>query len=232
VSSGPGAGVDIEAEESVCRDGLFVHCQFWNNAGCGMVADSGDGGYTRFAHCSFWGTTSWSVWCVKPGLSFDECVFNGSAVHTKGSPDSVLATRFRRCRFEDKSPLPGKGVYNGGFLMNTDVGGENVTFDECVFVAHASKSVWFNGSAGRGRFVRSTFEHRNSKVAPNDFQCLIRNADVSGCEFREAFATANRESGWFVATGKTRVLPGIATKVTGPQVQWAGKTGIVPPGEY
>lgn len=33
--SPPGAGLDIEAEESVCRGGRFVNCRFVDNAGRG-----------------------------------------------------------------------------------------------------------------------------------------------------------------------------------------------------
>ena len=62
LASAPGAGLDIEAEDSVTRDGYFEVCEFIDNAGVGAVADSGDGGYTKFKNCTFWGTTSWSIW--------------------------------------------------------------------------------------------------------------------------------------------------------------------------
>lgn len=144
LASAPGAGVDIEAEDSVCRDGDFENCQFVNNVGCGLVADSGDGGYAHFRHCTFWGTTNWSVWSAKPGLKYEDCSFYGSAVHTFGSPDPALATTFTRCRFEDKPWKDGK-VY-GNYLLDDEDGGLNVRLDGCMFVVHSKTRhpYWFN----------------------------------------------------------------------------------------
>ena len=143
LESSPGAGVDIEAEESVCRDGDFEACEFVDNAGCGLVADSGDGGYARFRHCLFWGTTNWSAWSARPGLKYEDCRFYGSAVHTVGSPDPALATGFTRCRFEDK-PWTDGTVY-GRYLLESDEGGENVQIVGCTFVVHSQthQPLWF-----------------------------------------------------------------------------------------
>lgn len=233
LSSAPGAGVDIEAEESVCRDGLFEECEFWDNAGCGMVADSGNGGYTRFVRCSFWGTTSWTVWSLKPGLVYDNCRFHGSAVHTIGSPNPELATRFKNCRFEDRRPTGNDRVYRGsGYLMETDGGGENVLFENCTFTAKASRSLWFGGAAGRGRFANCTFVHRYAKNAPGEFACVLRNVDLVGCRFREELPRSTGGQTAAILTGKTRVLPGPPTVVSGPQIRWNNRVGTIPTGEY
>lgn len=156
LASAPGAGVDIEAEESVCRDGYFQDCEFVDNAGCGMVADSGDGGYAHFLRCTFWGTTDWSAWSAKPGLKYRDCRFYGSAVHTFGSPDPALATSFIGCRFEDKPWTDGR-VY-GNYLLDSDRGGENVRFDRCTFVVHSPTRhpLWFNASHGKASFTNNT----------------------------------------------------------------------------
>jgi len=100
--SPPGAGLDIEAELSVCRDGLFVNCEFINNVGCGLVADSGDGGYTKFINCTFWGTTNWSIWANKPGLKFEDCTIHGAVVHSPRRGRSQR--RFRRSRSRHAVP--------------------------------------------------------------------------------------------------------------------------------
>jgi hypothetical protein len=143
LESPPGAGVDIEAEESVCRDGDFEGCEFVDNAGCGLVADGGDGGYSHFRHCLFWGTTNWSAWSARPGLKYEDCRFYGSAVHTFGSPDPALATGFTRCVFEDKPWKDGK-VY-GRYLLESDEGGANVQIVGCTFVVHSKtrQPLWF-----------------------------------------------------------------------------------------
>jgi len=156
LASAPGAGVDIEAEESVCRDGYFEDCAFVDNVGCGMVADSGDGGYAHFLRCTFWGTTNWSAWSAKPGLKYRDCNFYGSAVHTFGSPDSGLATTFIHCRFEDKPWTDGR-VY-GNYLLDSDRGGDNVRFDRCTFVVHSPTRhpLWFNSNHGKAFFTDCT----------------------------------------------------------------------------
>ena len=156
LESPPGAGVDIEAEESVCRDGYFQDCEFVDNAGCGLVADSGDGGYARFLRCTFWGTTNWSAWSAKPGLKYRDCLFYGSAVHTFGSPDPALATTFIGCRFEDKPWTDGR-VY-GNYLLDSDRGGENVRFDHCAFIVHSPTRhpLWFNANHGKAFFTGCT----------------------------------------------------------------------------
>lgn len=136
LSSAPGAGVDIEAEDSVCRDGDFEDCEFVDNAGCGLVSGSGNGGYSRFLRCTFWGTTNWSVWSDRPGLKYQGCKFYGCAVHMFGSPDPNLATSFSLCRFEDKPWINGK-VF-GRFLLDSDLSSsDNVHIDNCSFLAHA-----------------------------------------------------------------------------------------------
>jgi len=156
LASAPGAGVDIEAEESVCRDGYFQDCEFVDNVGCGLVADSGDGGYAHFLRCTFWGTTNWSAWSARPGLKYRDCNFYGSAVHTFGSPDPALATTFIGCRFEDKPWTDGR-VY-GTYLLDSDRGGNNVRFDRCAFVVHspARHPLWFNASHGKALFTDNT----------------------------------------------------------------------------
>jgi hypothetical protein len=63
VASAPVAGFDIEAEGGkVNRDMTFTDCEFSNNVGCGMVADSNDSEGATFTRCKFIGTTNWSAW--------------------------------------------------------------------------------------------------------------------------------------------------------------------------
>ena len=47
-SSPPGAGVDIEAESGPIRNGVFDSCEFIDNIGLGMGADSGNSGDCTF----------------------------------------------------------------------------------------------------------------------------------------------------------------------------------------
>ena len=223
LGSAPGAGLDIEAEESVCRDGRFEDCEFANNGGCGVVADSGDGGYTTFARCTFWGTTSWSAWSNKPGLVYEDCNFYGSVVHAVGSPNPALATRWTRCKFEDKPWTDGKPAY-GGFLAELNGKLENVVFDACTFSANARKSLWSSGTGVK--FSNCTITHKASGIAAGDFQCLIRGGSLLGCRFLEQFPPeANRN--WYIVADGTSVMPGEATIVDGPRVRWRAAQGPV-----
>jgi hypothetical protein len=57
LSSSPAAGIDIEAEDGVVRNGLFINCEVINNVGPGMGADSGDSADITFQRCTFIGST-------------------------------------------------------------------------------------------------------------------------------------------------------------------------------
>lgn len=136
-SSPPAAGVDIEAEGSVCRNGRFVACEFSDNAGAQMVADSGDSADVQFAGCTFIGTTNWSAWPCKPRFLFRDCLFVGSIVKVWGSPDPAQATKFIDCRFYgDPALSPTRQVY-GGFLADLGAGATNVLMQNCDFRAVA-----------------------------------------------------------------------------------------------
>jgi hypothetical protein len=225
--SAPGAGLDIEAEESICRDGYFEDCEFINNAGCGMVADSGDGGYSRFVRCLFWGTTNWSAWNAKPGLVFEDCVFHGSVVHAVGSDSPDKATRWIRCKFEDK-PWQGQKPY-GSFLAEINGNLANVRFEACTFTANDRRSIWCNGKGAV--FADCSVTHKASGINPNDFQCLIRGAKLVGCRFREEFSSDTKAT-WFIVVDGTEVAEGKETTVDGPHVRWGhpgGPVGKIPP---
>lgn len=136
-ASAPGAGVDIEAETGVCRNGRFVECEFVDNVGAAMVADSGDSADVRFDKCTFIGTTNWSAWPCKPRFAFRDCLFVGSIVKVWGSPDPAQATQFIGCRFHgDPALSPTRQVY-GGFLGDLGAGATNVLMRNCDFRAVA-----------------------------------------------------------------------------------------------
>jgi hypothetical protein len=135
ISSAPGAGVDIEAEgKKTNRDISFLRCKFIDNAGAGIVADSGDSSGVRFADCQFVGTTNWSAWPNKPNFRFERCTFAGTVVHPYPSHDPQLAAQFRDCRFTDdpsRSPT-GKLFLPDGPIVNM-AESDNVLFDKCKF---------------------------------------------------------------------------------------------------
>jgi hypothetical protein len=135
VTSAPGAGVDLEAEGGkIIRDITFTGCQFVDNAGCGLLADSGDIEVVTFTRCTFVGTTSWSAWPRKPRIRFDGCTFVGAVVHPFASPNPGLATQFHDCRFTDDPSLsPGRRVFLGPGPIVNMAESDNVFFSRCEF---------------------------------------------------------------------------------------------------
>jgi hypothetical protein len=142
LQSAPGAGLDIEAEGGKKNRNLsFEDCEFSNNTGCGLVADSGDSEGARFTRCRFIGTTIWSVWPNKPYFSFRSCTFVGAIVRCFSDPDPRRATQFHDCLFTDNPKLSPSGkVYREGRSDGplADLSDElNVLFDRCRFLAIA-----------------------------------------------------------------------------------------------
>lgn len=141
VSSAPGAGVDIEAEGGKRnRDLRFIGCEFRENSGPGMVADTGDSEGASFERCTFVGTTSWSVWPNKPGFGFQKCNFIGALTRAYGDEDARRAAQFLDCTFSDDPGLaqgdrPYRGAHGDGPLANLS-DAQNVKFARCAFLAN------------------------------------------------------------------------------------------------
>jgi len=222
--SAPRAGLDIEAEESVCRDGYFEDCEFLNNGGCAMDADQGDGGYTRFVRCTFWGVSNWSTWSNKPGLVYEDCKIYGSAVRGFGSTNAVLATRYVRCQFEDRD-YGTNGVYRSAAVIECASRGDNITYENCTITANKTRSIWFDSTNGR-KFVRGCrILHRNQR-ANGDFVALLRGAHVENTRFEEDYPPGTTSRNRIEAQN---VTVGSNVFVTGPCVRWGSRTGLVLP---
>jgi hypothetical protein len=133
--SAPGAGVDIEAEDSVCRNGRFVDCIFSDNVGVGFLVSTGDSADIQVERCRMIGTTVWSAWPCRPRIRFDDCLFVGSLVNAFPSANPSEATQFHRCRFTDDPKLSPTGKAYHQFLTDLGGGSTNVLFDDCDFTA-------------------------------------------------------------------------------------------------
>jgi Right handed beta helix region len=147
VESNPGSGVDIEAEGKLNRDFSFTDCEFIDNAGAGMVADSGDSEGATFTRCLFVGTTMWSAWPNKPRFRFDHCRFVGTLVRAYGDKDPQRAAQFHDCLFLDDPKLSPTGkVFLAGkenYPIVDLAEGVNVLFDRCTFrLTHKGLLPW------------------------------------------------------------------------------------------
>jgi len=148
LSSMPGAGFDIEAEGvKTVRDLRFADCDFSDNVGCGLVADTGDSEGAEFARCTFVGTTSWSAWPNKPHFTFRDCSFVGPLVRAYGDADAARSTRFIDCIFTDDPALSPTGRIYGGENPDRPLADlydtRNVLFRGCRFEAtHEGTLPW------------------------------------------------------------------------------------------
>jgi hypothetical protein len=132
--SAPGAGFDLEAEDSPIREIGFSGCEFSNNSGVGLVADSGDTEGVTLDNCRLIGTTVWSAWPNKPRFRFNNCQFIGAVVHPFSDSDPARAARFTNCSFlDDPSLTPTGQVYSAGDPCVNMAVSDNVLFDGCQF---------------------------------------------------------------------------------------------------
>ena len=173
VNSAPGAGVDIEAEVQSIRNVSFLRCEFSDNSGAGMVADSGDTDGATFTDCLFVGTTNWSAWPRKPHFYFSACRFVGALVNAYGDVDPERAARFDNCIFCDDPALSPTGeVYKVQAPIADLSDNLNVQFNQCEFtLKHEAVLPWsvnaiysdstMSQSASAQAYPRGTFKGTN-----------------------------------------------------------------------
>ena len=225
--SAPGAGVDIEAEDAVNREGRFINCDFVNNASTGLVADSGDSANCTFTDCLFWGATSWSLWPNKPGFKFYNCDIYGTMVAVYGSSDPNQAAQFYNCRFEDYegtwdgTPL---GVHRSAGLY--EGGGENIRFDGCTFVANQIRALYIDYGNNHEIMTNCAVYHKHDGLGAGDFQSLLRGVVIDNTHFYEDLPGLEL---YYIAAQSVCVGPNVV--VDGPQCKWNGSlTGTIPQG--
>ena len=149
IMSAPGAGFDVEAEDKTIRNVRFSGCEFVNNSGAGMIADSGDSEGVSFEHCRFVGTTNWAAWPRKPHMSFNACEFVGAIVSAYGDKDPARAAHFRDCTFRDDPKLSPTGKIYAPPPLRTIAElpySPNARFERCRFIlTHEAVLPWSQG---------------------------------------------------------------------------------------
>ncbi|MCC7442768.1 MAG: right-handed parallel beta-helix repeat-containing protein [Bdellovibrionales bacterium] len=233
IASSPGAGLDIEAETSICRGGVFEDSEFADNYGPGIVADSGNGGYTTFRNIDVWGTTNWSLWLRKPGIVIEDSRIRGSAVNFYSSAENPeLAVKVYRTLFED-SEYEGLPTHKGGFLVEANAVFGGLLFEACQFVARTQRLAWFT-SAEPGDFSaytlrNSVFSHANSASPNKDYLGVFRGGTMDHVSFESDVSTAP-VNGWYLSTQPSPRR--ISVNVLGPHIKWAnwswGTAGLLP----
>ncbi|HEY1605333.1 MAG TPA: hypothetical protein VGF77_07015 [Allosphingosinicella sp.] len=160
VFSPPGAGIDIEAEKNKKIRRLTFHaCEFSDNRGVGMLADSGDSDTASFTDCAFIGTTAWSAWPLKPHFHFQSCRFIGAMVHAYGDKDPERAAIFYDCVWSDDPKLSPTGqIYLAGRKNSP--------------IADLSSSM-------NARFVRCSFNMTHDGLLPWSWKAIYQDCRMS-----------------------------------------------------
>ncbi|WP_162944457.1 right-handed parallel beta-helix repeat-containing protein [Flavisolibacter nicotianae] len=183
-NSAPGAGVDIEAEYGPVKNGKFKNCEFTNNKGCALVADSGNSSDCEFESCTFWGVENWSVWVNKPGFTFRKCNLYGSIVHGYNASTEKEATKFIDCWFEDKA-YQAKEPF-GNFLIESN-GMRRVSFINCTMVANKKKLFWLSISPILKPEEKYQFDGcriiSKASFAPHDYSAIFRGVRYRNTTF-------------------------------------------------
>lgn len=153
--SSPGAGIDIEPELAVCRNGLFKNVYCFDNAGAALLADQGDAANITVKDSTLIGTTLWSLWALKPRFVIENCVLVGAVAWLLGDADPALAAKVSGGKWSmDVADSPSGVIYAGGGAM--DLGAAlNVTFEAVDFRAAGALTLPF--SANTALYSNCTF---------------------------------------------------------------------------
>jgi hypothetical protein len=215
-SSAPGAGLDIESENSVDREGFFLNCEMINNTGSGMVSYSGDGGYTTFKRCTFWGTTGTAISPNKPGIVFEDCKIYGTISNVYGSDNPLKATKFIRCEIEDKNH-PLYGVRITPYMI--DINAHNALFEGCTLINNYQKLISTQDSATIEIFKDCKFIFKYSGLADKNSQAVFYGSRFENVTFSDAYATPPLTAYYIDAPGNTAQIVGNVV-VDGAWTNW------------
>ncbi|MEO8860491.1 MAG: hypothetical protein ABI358_03660 [Ginsengibacter sp.] len=138
----PSAGIDIENEDAIIKNGNFINCVVYNNAGYGLSSIGNDTYNINFKKTTFIGTTNDAAFPKSQCFSFDSCVFVGRVVGINGSSEKAKANYFKNCLFTmDKKRSPNGKVFGP---YNAFYDAQNVVFDNCEFDAGSTQLPVFN----------------------------------------------------------------------------------------
>lgn len=146
VHSSPGAGVDIEPENTHMTVGRFTSCSFRGNVGCGISADQADPRLASvsdvtFTDCKVVGTGYYSLIVRNPQFTFQKCDFVGSMLTNPSDSLPRGSIQFDNCSISDNDPA----AYRTGYLVDAFYGGSSVTFQNTSFTASKQRFGAFSG---------------------------------------------------------------------------------------
>jgi hypothetical protein len=206
--SAPAACLDIEAELSICRDGIFENCEFADSYGVAMLADAGDNADVTFRRCRFFGTTANSIWVNKPGFVFEECLISGLALPQKNAwATPEQRTKLIRCTFANV-PWNGRPIF-GTLLFDDNFGAH---YSECSFKAGAGVEAGFSVAAARFSdciFVQNGSANTAFLRGTYDGECKITMTTGAADLF------GSKNNGYLTVSGSILGIPSYGGRVIG-----------------
>ena len=201
ISTSPGAGIDIEAESSVCRKGVFINCNAENNAGAACVADSGDSADILFSRCKFVGNNNYAIWPRKPRMTFSDCLIVGAYVnpyYSASLPED--ACKFVRCNFTDetKYAVTLYGIGSLGSNLSATTTQTNVLYDTCTFTTTRSRPGGFNGSYLKKCIFN--LQAGTTYINNQDYVALINDTILDGCTINDNITVNPPTNAFYLAT--------------------------------
>lgn len=175
LSSAPGAGIDIEAESAVCRNGLFLDTEFDDNAGVGAASHSAsDAADFTAIGCKFIGTTTWALWPSNPGWKLRDCLIAGGVTNPYDDATSrERSAQFHNCNFTAGLSQSASGTLFRNNYRVAEINGEYVLFDRCRFADDG-------GSGGLGLFYASGGTYRDCSFVQTGGGTIVNRGRFEG----------------------------------------------------
>lgn len=193
LSSSPAAGIDIEAESAVNRNGVFINCESINNGNTALVADSGDSADVRFIQCVFGGT----VWPKKPGFKFYGCRIHGVIVNPYGHISPALATSFDDCVITDADIDDYVTPASLGSNIFSSVVSAPVYMTRCTVIATKMRPGRLDNYVMQQCSVEINFPG-TSAVNDKDYVALMNNAVIADCKFTSNITVNAPANAYFI----------------------------------
>lgn len=224
IASRPTAGVDLEPNgRNWTTDATFEDCEFVNNRGVGLLAESGNSRDLTVRRCTFWqgfaarpGVTVNSgdaLWLGREGVRVEDCTVHGNITHMPASAQ-LLRTSFDNA----VHPVFGRAAQTRPYLLAGAAG----TYSDCTFSVDGGGQglIWANAPLTlQGCSLRYAGAGLPTSKAVAFFSPATTLQDVT---FTEGSGLGARH---YIADNGAKLVGKVV--VTGPQLRWHNPGGPV-----
>lgn len=181
VISAPGAGVDMEAELGLIRNGVFKDCIIDNNGGAGLLS-VGDVAGIIYDGGKIIGATNWSIYGSGPKAVFKDVTIVGSPVNLRigSGPYDPDNAKFINCLITMDATLSPSGKVYGNYVMDFG-GGAGGHFVNCTIDSKDRGTVYGGGGCV---FTDCTFKQSPTAEGYNGYPFMSGNFHGTNKWFR------------------------------------------------